>query len=152
MHDEIRSRVLLLDDEDMVTRNLELLLRMEQGFETVAFNRPEAALDYLQSESIDVMIVDFIMPEMNGLDFLARAKELRPGSTRLLLTGYADKESAVRAINEVGLYQYLEKPWDNDLLLVTLRNAAERARLVRQLGERTTSLEEIRDRLWRMLV
>ena len=152
MNDEIRSRVLLLDDEEMVTRNLELLLKMEQGFETVAFNRPEAALDYLQGEAVDVMLVDFIMPDMNGLDFLARAKELRPGSTRVLLTGYADKESAVRAINEVGLYQYLEKPWDNDLLLVTLRNAAERAHLVRQLGERTTSLEEIRDRLWRMLV
>ena len=152
MNDEIPSRVLLLDDEEMVTRNLELLLKMERGFEAVAFNQPGSALSYLQDESVDVILVDFLMPEMNGLDFLSRAKELQPGTTRVLLTGYADKQSAVRAINDVGLYQYLEKPWDNDLLLVTLRNAAERAQLVRQLSERTTSLEEIRDRLWRMLV
>ena len=50
------------------------------------------------------------MPEMNGLEFLREAKKLYPETSMILLTGYADKENAIRAINEIGLYKYLENP------------------------------------------
>jgi response regulator RpfG family c-di-GMP phosphodiesterase len=63
-------------------------------------------------------------------------------ASRILLTGYADKRNAIRSINEVGLYQYLEKPWDNDRLLLVLRNAAERSVLLRELDERMQVLEQ----------
>ena len=145
------SRVLLLDDEKIVTDNLTLLIQTESTLEPVAFNSPDEALKYLAKEPVDAILSDFIMPGMNGLEVLAQAREIRPTASRLLLTGYADKESAIRAINDVGLFQYLEKPWDNSNLLNVLQNATERSQLLQLLREKTASLEELRDRIWRSL-
>lgn len=146
------GRVVLVDDEEMVTRNLELLLKMETTYEVISFNCPKAALEHLKSEPADVVLSDFIMPEMNGLDLLAAAKEHQPTCSRLLLTGYADKGSAIRAINEVGLFHYLEKPWENDFVMLILRNAVERSRLLHQLKDRTQSFDSLREEVWKMLV
>ena len=146
------GRVVLVDDEEMVTQNLEMLLSMETGYESVCFNQPASALEYLKKNEVDAVLSDFIMPEMNGLDLLAHVKEVQPTCSRLLLTGYADKESAVRAINEVGLFQYLEKPWDNEFVMMTLRNAVERSRLLKQLQDKTQSLDTFREEVWKMLI
>ncbi len=59
---------------------------------------------------------------------------------RVILTGYADKENAIKAINDVGLYQYIEKPWDNDDLLIIIRNGLEKQQLMTDLQKK---LEEI---------
>ncbi len=152
MAEGIQGTVLMVDDEDMVTRNLEMLLRMETSLTPVTFNVPQEALTYAKAEQVDVVLADFIMPEMNGLDLLARIKELQPTASRVLLTGYADKDSAIRAINEVGLFQYLEKPWENEFVLMVLRNATERSQLLRRLGDKTSSLNEMREQIWKMLV
>ena len=152
MTDSFEGRVLLVDDEEMVTRNLEMLLRMESKLEPVTFNVPEQALSYMQDNPVDAVLSDFIMPDMNGLDLLAQAREIQPTCSRVLLTGYADKDSAVRAINEVGLFQYLEKPWENDFVMMVLRNAVERSRLLRQLQDTTASLDQFREKVWKMLV
>ena len=146
------GRVVLVDDEEMVTQNLEMLLSMETGYESVSFNQPASALEYLKQNEADVVLSDFIMPEMNGLDLLAHVKNVQPTCSRLLLTGYADKESAVRAINEVGLFQYLEKPWENEFVMMTLRNAVERSRLLKQLQNKTQSLDTFREEVWKMLI
>ena len=146
------GRVVLVDDEEMVTQNLEMLLGMETGYEAVTFNLPVSALEYLKDNEVDAVISDFIMPEMNGLDLLAHVKEAQPTCSRLLLTGYADKESAVRAINEVGLFQYLEKPWENEFVMMTLRNAVERSKLLKQLQNKTQSLDTFREEVWKMLI
>jgi DNA-binding NtrC family response regulator len=152
MTESMEGRVLVVDDEAMVTGNLEMLLRMESKLEPVSFNAPQAALDYLGRHTVDAILTDFIMPEMNGLDLLARAKGIQPTTTRVLLTGYADKDSAIRAINDVGLFQYLEKPWDNDFVLMVLRNAVERSQLLRQIRERENSIDEFREKVWKMLI
>ena len=81
------------------------------------------------------------MPEMNGLEFLTEAKKLHPEVSRILLTGYADKENAIRAINEVGLYRYIEKPWDNSDLIINIKNGIERSYLLSQLREKISELE-----------
>jgi len=146
------GRIVLVDDEEMVTQNLEMLLSMETDYEPVSFNQPASALEYLKQNKADVVLSDFIMPEMNGLDLLAQVKEVQPTCSRLLLTGYADKESAIRAINDVGLFQYLEKPWENEFVMMTLRNAVERSRLLNQLQDRTQSLDTFREEVWKMLI
>jgi DNA-binding NtrC family response regulator len=147
-----QGRVVLVDDEEMVTQNLEMLLSMETDYESVSFNQPASALEYLKNNEADAVLSDFIMPEMNGLDLLAQVKKVQPTCSRLLLTGYADKESAVRAINEVGLFQYLEKPWENEFVTMTLRNAVERSRLLKQLQDKTQSLDTFREEVWKMLI
>jgi DNA-binding NtrC family response regulator len=74
-------------------------------------------------------------------------KQLFPIVPRILLTGYADKDSAVQAINTVGLYQYLEKPWNNDDLRLVIRNALEKTTLIRQLQQKITELEKTQKEL-----
>lgn len=81
------------------------------------------------------------MPEMNGFEFLSVAKDLYPEVSMILLTGYADKENAIRAINEIGLYKYVEKPWDNDDLIFNIRNGIERSHLMSELRQKIEELE-----------
>jgi DNA-binding NtrC family response regulator len=152
MAEPTHGRVLIVDDEEMVTRNLAMLLRLESALVPLPFNAPSEALEFVRGESVDVVLADFIMPGMNGLDLLAEVRRVQPAASRILLTGYADKQSAIRAINEVGLFQYLEKPWDNALMLMVLRNATERSQLLRQLGDKTRSLNDMREQIWRILV
>jgi DNA-binding NtrC family response regulator len=80
------------------------------------------------------------MPDLDGVSFLLKFKELQPHAPRILLTGYADKENAIRAINEVGLFNYIEKPWDNDQLLLVLRNALEKVKLLNELTQQAAEI------------
>ncbi len=153
------ATILLLDDEPMVTRSLESLLRMETSWTILSFNRPEDAIAAILETAVDAVVADFLMPRTDGLEFLRRVKERDPLASRILLTGYADKQNAIRSINEVGLYQYVEKPWDNEAMLLLVRNAVERTRilrrveeLVRKLAERDRSLESLRSSLLKAIV
>jgi response regulator RpfG family c-di-GMP phosphodiesterase len=76
------------------------------------------------------------MPQMNGIEFLKEVRRLQPEAVRLLLTGYADKENAIKAINDVGLYQYIEKPWENEDLKPIIRNGLEKRVLLKRLEEK----------------
>jgi len=159
MTDSGTGRVLLVDDDSLVTRTLEMLIRQESSWEVVPFNSPIEALESLPNEIYDVAISDFLMPQMDGIKFLARVKEIQPFASRIILTGYADKQNAIRSINEVGLYYYIEKPWENAALLVQLRNAVERAQLLRdldakarQLCERDQAFADLRAKLLKALI
>lgn len=141
------SKIVAVDDEKMVTSALKTLFKLE-GYEDVnLFNTPKDALDFIRDNKPDLIISDFIMPDMNGLEFLREAKKLYPEVSMILLTGYADKENAIRAINEVGLYKYIEKPWDNDDLLINVRNGIERSHLLENLRNKITELEEAKKQL-----
>lgn len=128
--------IVIVDDEEIVTANLKILLKLEGYNDPVVFNRPQEAVDYLENNRVDLIISDFFMPNINGIELLKQANESNPGATKILLTGYADKESAIRAINEIGLYRYIEKPWDNDDLLLCIRNGLERSHLIENLEEK----------------
>jgi PAS domain S-box-containing protein len=139
---QLSYKILILDDDKLVTSSLKSLLTIE-GFSDVAlFNNPKEALSYLKQNERDVIISDFMMEEMNGLEFLSEAKKIYPNSSMILLTGYADKENAIRAINEVGLYRYIEKPWDNDELIINIKNAYERANLINKLEKTNAELKK----------
>jgi DNA-binding NtrC family response regulator len=148
---ETPGKVLLIDDEPMATRTLLGVIELEPSFEAVAFNSPDDALAHLADHPMEVIVSDFIMPGKSGLDVLMEARRLQPETSRILLTGYADKASAIESINKIGLFQYIEKPWDNASLLLVLRNAIERTRLLRHVRNGATQ-EDLRERLWRMLV
>lgn len=124
------NKILILDDDKLVTKTLCLLLNSQTDYELFPFNSPIEALDFVRENEIDLIISDFLMPEMDGIQFLSEVKKIKPSITNILLTGYADKENAIKAINEVGLYKYIEKPWDNDELLINIKNGLERSKLV----------------------
>lgn len=144
---QLPYKILVLDDDKLVTSSLKSLLMLEGFSDVVYFNSPKLAVEYLKNNQRDVVISDFMMPEMNGLEFLSEAKKMYPNSSMILLTGYADKENAIKAINEVGLYKYIEKPWDNDELIINIRNAYERANLIATLEEKNKQLEKYSNHL-----
>lgn len=142
-----KGKIVVVDDEKIVTSAFKTLLKVEGYKDAAFFNNPKEAVDYLKTESPDLIISDFMMPEMNGLEFLTEAKKLHPETSMILLTGYADKENAIRAINEVGLYKYIEKPWDNDDLLMNIKNGIERSHLLSDLRKTIAELEEAKTKL-----
>ena len=141
------KKIVIVDDEKMVTSTLKTLLALEGFTDTHFFNVPKEAVEFLKDNKPDLIISDFVMPEMNGLEFLKEAKALYPDTCMILMTGYADKENAVRAINEVGLYKYIEKPWDNDDLIINIRNGIERSNLVASLKEKISELNNANSEL-----
>lgn len=88
------------------------------------------------------MISDYLMPEMHGMSLLARVRGMQPEAPRIILTGYADKENAIKRINEVGLYQSIEKPWDNHELRLVIRNALEKRALVARLQKKVEEINK----------
>jgi DNA-binding NtrC family response regulator len=134
------STVVLVDDEELVLSSLKTLLTLETDHRVHAFTTPAEALAFGAANEVDAVVSDYLMPDMDGITFLKRFREVRPHAPRVLLTGYADKENAIKAINEVGLFQYIEKPWDNDNILLVLRNAVERTALLRSLQDKVDEI------------
>jgi DNA-binding NtrC family response regulator len=133
--------VLIVDDEDMVITSVRAFLNLETDYMIHGFTDPQEASGFLETHPVDVIVSDYLMPKMNGIQLLGRAKQLQPEAARVLLTGHADKQSAIQAINEVGLFQYLEKPWDNSQLLLVVQSAIERTQLFRSLRDKITQLD-----------
>jgi DNA-binding NtrC family response regulator len=148
--------VVIVDDEDMVLTSIRAFLSLETDYRVHCFTDPERAIDHLGAQAAEVVISDYLMPKLNGIQFLAKAKEVQPEATRVLLTGHADKQSAIQAINDVALFQYIEKPWDNAQLLLVIQSGIERAQLLRNLRDKInqldtahTNLKEVQSRLLR---
>jgi cyclic di-GMP phosphodiesterase len=135
--------ILLVDDEEMVLNSLKSFFAIESDYSLEAYTSPLQALEAIEGcrNHFDLVISDYLMPEMDGITFLAKVKEKRPLVPRILLTGYADKENAIKAINNVGLYQYIEKPWDNEDLRLIIRNGLEKTVLLKQLEEKIREVE-----------
>lgn len=133
---EDSASIVLVDDEEMVLTSLSSFLTLETDYEVHTFTSAKEALAFIRSNDVDIVISDYLMPEMDGITFLGKVRDLKPEIPRIILTGYADKENAIKAINEVGLYQYLEKPWENDDLLIVLRNAMEKQHLMKKLQQK----------------
>jgi response regulator RpfG family c-di-GMP phosphodiesterase len=134
-----RPRVLCVDDEPAVLEGLGLHLR--RGFECVMAGGGEAALAELKRGlPFAVILSDMRMPGMDGATFLARARSLAPDTVRVLLTGQADLDSALAAVNHGQIFRFLTKPCPPDVVRATLDQAAEQHRLVvaeRELLEQT---------------
>jgi DNA-binding NtrC family response regulator len=137
---ERKDSVLIVDDEEMVLTSLSTYLLLESDYEVVTFTSALPALAHLRHTAVGLIISDFLMPEMDGISFLTRARELCPDAPRVLLTGYADKENAIKAINQVELYQYVEKPWDNDALRIIIRNGLERRQLLARVSQQISQI------------
>ena len=139
--------LLIVDDEEMVLTSLRAFLMLETEYEVLTFNSATAALEAVKGQTIDLVVSDYLMPDMTGIDLLLEIKKLQPYATRILLTGYADKENAIKAINEVGLYQYVEKPWDNSELKLIIQNGLERRFLMEKLEQKIAEVQQVQQNL-----
>ena len=133
--------ILIVDDEESVTEAIQTLLELETDYHAHRFKLPKEAERFATENRVDVAISDYLMPGMNGIELLIRLKELQPECSRILLTGHADKARAVGALERASLFQFLEKPWDNQQLLLAIHGGVERTHLLRALREKASELD-----------
>lgn len=119
-----RPKVLLVDDEESILNSLRRLLR-SQPYDVLLATSGAQALEILTQQPVDLVMSDARMPNMDGATLLAHVHELYPATTRIMLTGYADPAAIIKAINEGRINRYISKPWNDDEMLVTLRQALE---------------------------
>ncbi len=120
-------RILLLDDESNILRALRRTLSSipsaRLGGESLiieTFTDPLAALERCEEERFHVLVSDYRMPEMSGVEFLARTIESQPGVPRVIVSGFADRDAIIAAINEAQLTRFIEKPWDDKALQLAI--------------------------------
>lgn len=128
---ESELKILLVDDEVNITKSLRRLLMDVDQYSIYTANSGREALNLLTEDmDIGVIISDQRMPGMTGVEFLQQARELVPDAVRILLTGYADIQASIAAINQGAVFRYLTKPWDDDILLKAIAEAARNFHLI----------------------
>lgn len=125
-------RVLFVDDEENILKSLSRLL-MDEDFEVLTASSAEEGLKLLlATEHVGLVVSDQRMPGITGVQFLEQARQMLPEALRIMLTGYADLTATVDAINRGGAYRYITKPWNDDELVQTIRDAVRQYRLVQE--------------------
>ncbi len=125
-----KPAVLLVDDEESILNSLRRLLR-SQPYDVVLATGGAQALEIMATRPIDLVMSDARMPGMDGATLLAEVHRLYPGTRRILLTGYADLSTIVKAINDGQIHRYISKPWNDEELQLILQQTLEHQRLER---------------------
>ncbi|MFL9812774.1 response regulator [Stutzerimonas sp. VN223-3] len=143
------ATLLLVDDEENILNSLRRVLRNEP-YRLLTANCGEQGLEVFGQQTIDLVISDARMPGMDGASLLAEIQKRRPECLRILLTGYADIGTTVKAINEGQIYRYISKPWDDEELRLVIRQALafqhserERQRLEQLTQQQNAALQEL---------
>jgi two-component system NtrC family sensor kinase len=145
----LESTLLIVDDDEHVRRALRRVLRRAR---CRILDAPEAqtALDILAREPVQVVVSDYRMPGMSGVEFLRAVKERWPRIQRVLLTGQADSTAIEEAVNQSEIFRFIWKPWDDGHLLITIQSAVdqywiveENIRLGRLIQQRNHELEAL---------
>ncbi len=134
------ATLLFVDDEPGILSSLRRLFR-PHGYRILVAESGALGLAELEKTPVDLVISDMRMPEMDGATFLRAVRQRWPDTVRILLTGYADVTSTVAAINEGEIYRYVSKPWDDNEIVNTVREALDRYRL-KQENLRLTALTQ----------
>jgi len=125
-----KVNLLIVDDELNVLHSLKRTL-IDEDFEIIlSTSGPEGLKELEKNENIALILSDMRMPGMTGVEFLEKAKDISPDTLRIILTGYADIEAAIEAINRAGLYRYITKPWKDEELLQTVKEAVSKYKLI----------------------
>ncbi|MGB2804666.1 MAG: response regulator [Candidatus Zixiibacteriota bacterium] len=117
-------KILIVDDEENILHSLKRLFRKEE-YDILTAKSGAEGLKILDSHDMDLIISDLKMPIMNGVEFLAQAKERNPDALRIMLTGHADVKAMMDAIDQGEVYRFLLKPWNDDELRITIKQALE---------------------------
>ncbi len=125
----MKANILVVDDEQDILKTLENALKLE-GYRVFCADCGTAALEICRQQSVDLVITDVRMPDMDGLEVISRLKEMDPNVEAIVLTGYAALENAIAALRDAGAFDYLTKPLENiDTLFLTVRKGLERRQL-----------------------
>lgn len=126
--------VLFVDDEQPILNSLERMYLERDDLRCLFASSGPEGLEILEKEEIWVVVSDYLMPGMRGIEFLARVKARRPNTIRIMMTAYADLTIAIDAINKSEAYRFVTKPWNNQELVEVVDEALMRYELVQSLG------------------
>ena len=148
-----RPKILIVDDEEAILETMTFTFM--DDYEVLTTSDPEKALSMIEeNDPISVVITDQRMPKMTGVELLKSVYERFPATVRIILTGFADSEATVKAINDGHIYGYVNKPWEPEELKTIVRRAAqlhdltcENARLLDELRDANLFLAAVMDRL-----
>lgn len=127
----MHNTILIVDDEPNVLKSLKRLL-IDTDYKVLTAESGEDGLKKFDDTEIHVVISDYRMPGMNGVEFLSKVKEKSPDTIRLILSGYADAVAIVEAINEGQVYRFITKPWNDQELLTTIMNTFDQYALLKE--------------------
>lgn len=147
---EASAEILFIDDETSILNSLKRLFHEEKAFNCHFASSAAQALEILSAHHIDVIVSDHLMPGMTGTELLSRVKEKRPKAVRMMITGHADLPTVQRAINRGEIYRFILKPWQNEELIQTVRQAAEFGRLRRDNERQAAKIQEQNSELGRL--
>ncbi|MEQ8186992.1 MAG: response regulator [Candidatus Eremiobacterota bacterium] len=124
-------KLLFVDDEEKVQLALKRLFFSDK-YEIYTASSGQEALKIIKDNPIDLIISDQRMPEMTGVDLFTEAMNIAPDAIRIILTGYADMDAAIGAINKGNVYKFIMKPWENDDLKLSVEKALEHYELIKE--------------------
>ena len=158
MSDEIK--ILCVDDEKNILKALRRLFMDEDNYEIPIAESGEEGLEVLEEEEgIRMVVSDYRMPGMNGVEFLHQVNEKWPETMRIVLSGYADTAAVVEAINQGRIYKFIPKPWNDEELLSTISAALqhqelqwENSKLTEELRKKNAELQKINENLENLVV
>lgn len=122
------TTIALVDDEPNVLKSLQRCLG-RQGWTLHTFTSPQEALLEMSDMKVDLVLSDYRMPRMTGVEFLSEFKEQHPEAVRLVLSGQTDLSGLMNAINAAEIFRFILKPWNDEELIITLKQALEYNRL-----------------------
>ncbi|EGG95278.1 response regulator receiver (CheY-like) modulated metal-dependent phosphohydrolase [gamma proteobacterium IMCC1989] len=124
MTEVVRPKILLVDDEKSILDSLYRFCR-QRKWDAIRVEDGAEGLELLANEEVDVIISDMRMPKMDGAEFLRKSRAVAPNAMRILLTGYADMEAVISAVNDAKIHSHLNKPWDDKVLEVAINSALD---------------------------
>jgi two-component system cell cycle sensor histidine kinase/response regulator CckA len=139
-----KPRILIIDDEPRMCQSLKELLAI-QNYELNTANSAKEAIEFLNNNSFDLILLDLCLPDMNGYNVMDHICQQSIGALVIVLTGYASEESAIEALRR-GAYDYLKKPFEPEKLLITVKNALNQKKIKRDEELAKQALRESEER------
>ena len=126
--------VLIVDDDDRAVLKFAEHVFRDKGCHVVTMNDPVAALEYLGREEVAVLVSDYNMPVMSGLELIEKANIVSPETVKIIMTAYGDLSVALCAINQCQVFKFVPKPWEPKEMLDTVKDALRRYRTLHRLS------------------
>ncbi|MCL4457061.1 MAG: response regulator [Nitrospirae bacterium] len=142
-----KIKILFVDDEENVLAAVKRVF-IDTGYIILTATSGREALEILENNDVRVIVSDYRMPEMNGVELLKTIREQRNDIVRIVLSGYADLGAVISAINEGHLYKFISKPWNDEDLKITVANAVEKYSILKRNKELTETLKKKNEELF----
>jgi len=146
---KIKPNIVIVDDEESILKELRILLG--RSYKVYVFTNPEDAEEFVDQNKIDLVVSDEMMPEMRGSELLARIHKKHPDICNIVLSGQAEKDDIVRAVNEGHIFSFLYKPAERQQLMNVIEKGLENRKMKIQLAEQNVQLREYSENLEKMV-